>query len=78
MGGPTFWFQRVRGVRAGGQRTVNFPHLVGVSASATQLEEMAQNILYSPHEERKALEFVEWLLSCLTIVLSFCISHFSD
>ena len=34
----TFWFQLVWDLRAGGQHTVNFFHLVGVSASAKQLK----------------------------------------
>ena len=34
----TFWFQPVWGLRACGQQTVNFFHLVGVSVSAKQLK----------------------------------------
>ena len=39
-----FWFQPVWGVRACGQHTVNFPHLVGVSVSAEQLKDIVMCI----------------------------------
>ena len=44
----TFWFQLVWGLRACGQHTVNFFHLVGVLVSAQRLKVMAHEIIYSP------------------------------
>ena len=37
----TFWFQQIWGLHAGGQHTINFSRLVGVSESAEQLKDIA-------------------------------------
>ena len=44
----SFWLQLVWGLGTGGQQAVNFFHLLGVLASAKQLKDMAQYIIYSP------------------------------
>ena len=44
----TFRLQLVWGLGTVGQQAVNFFHLVGGLASAKQLKDMAQYIIYSP------------------------------
>ena len=45
--GIGFWFQPAWSLCACGQRAANVFHLVGVSVSAKQPKDMAQNIIYS-------------------------------
>ena len=70
----TFWFQLVWGLRACGQHTVNFFHLVGVLVSAQRLKVMAHEIIYSPWGGTQGpwLSFMaKQLLFCLAWLFSF-------
>ena len=79
----TLWFQPVRGLQAGHQHAINFFHLMGVSVSATQLKDMAQDINCSLWGGTK-----EPLLCFMAKLLGFCLawlfffvsafSHFPD
>ena len=73
----TFWFQLIWGLRARGQHTVKFFHLLGVSVSAKQLRGHGSE--YYPYwGDSKCRWFclmakLLYYLSCLTVVLCFCI-----
>ena len=79
----TLWFQPVWALQADHQHAINFFHLMGVSVSATQLKDMAQDINCSLWGGTK-----ETLLCFMAKLLGFCLawlfffvsafSHFPD
>ena len=71
------WFQPVWVLHACGQHAVNFFHLGGLSGSAKQLKDVAQNIFYSPWRGAKVpwlCLMPEQLLFCLAWLFPFVFS----
>ena len=79
----TFWFQPVWSLRACGQHTVKFFHLLEVSVSAKQLKGFGSENYLSPWGGTKGpwlCLMAKLLLFCLAWLFSFlsAFSHFSD